>query len=178
MRKQQRHSQSGVAFLLLPHRLLVFLTFLSLEQTIRGKSSEPANRQPQCDVEQPPSGRSLDCTTRNVNHLRASDNIRENEGGAAGIPASQDGYRLAESFCRNSPKPILAPVFQNQLDRGAKAFTALFHASTLSVCAGNLRRPADEPFAIAFNDRSEFVSHGKSIVQRDSAGRPRFGGPR
>jgi hypothetical protein len=102
-------------------------------------------------------------TPQSVRRLRASNNTRADANGAAAIHVSLNRDRLAKSVGRDTAKPIFTSVLQNQLDGRAQAFTAFFHAASLSVGAGNLRRPADKPIAVSLNDRSEFVSHGKSI---------------
>jgi hypothetical protein len=136
------------------------------EPTIPGKSCERASRQLRCGVGLPRSGPSLDCTTGSVRRLRASDSTRASAGGEAAIRASLDGDRLAKGVCRSPAKAIFAAIFQNQLNRSAQAFTALFQAATLPIGAGNFRRPGNKPFAVALNDRSEFIPHGTSIDRK------------
>jgi hypothetical protein len=58
-----------------------------------------------------------------------------------------------------------ATVFQNQLDRRAHAFAALFHAASLPVGARNLRGSANKPFAVELVDRGKLISHETNIDQ-------------
>ena len=142
------------------------VTGRSPEPTIPCKSSAPANPRPPCGEELPRSVRFVDCTIRSASHLRASDNTHAGADGAAGIHASRDRYRLAQSVCQNTAKPVLAAIFQNQLNRSAQAFTALFHGTPLAIGAGDLRGPGDKPIVIPLDDRCEFIAHGKSIERK------------
>ena len=166
--KLKRHSRQDWRFMLRRHYTLA-LTGRSLEPTIPGKSFAPISPQPRCGAESLPSARFPDCTTRRASRLRVSNNTRESADGARGIRASLNCNRLAKSVCRYPAKSILAPVFQNQLDGSAQAFTALFYAAPLPVGAWNLWRPGNKPFAVSLNDRCEFVPHGMSIDQLHKA---------
>lgn len=54
-------------------------------------------------------------------------------------------------------------MFEDQLDGCFEALVALSQSVALAVGAVDLRRPGDEPAAVALDDRREFTAHGLSI---------------
>jgi hypothetical protein len=60
----------------------------------------------------------------------------------------------------------IALIVLNQPDGSGQVLAALFHTAPLPAGAGYLRRPGDKQFAIALNDRCEFVPHGTSIERK------------
>ena len=151
-------------------------TCLSLGPIGPDKSSAPAGPKPRCVEESLPFDQFRGWSTRNVNRPRASGNIHASADGAAGIHASLNRYRITQGIRRSAAKSVLAAIFQNQLDGGAKVCAAFFDAVPLPVGAGNLRRPSDKPFAIAFDHSCEFVPHGTSIDRHWLCGNGKWGG--
>ena len=92
---------------------------LSLGPTIHGISCAQANPRPQYGEEPPQPVLFSDCTTGNAHCLPASDSIRAGADGAANFRASLDRDRILKSVGRNAAQPILAAIFENQLDGGA-----------------------------------------------------------
>ncbi len=87
---------------------------------------------------------------------------------------SLDGDRLPKSVGRCAAQPVLAAIFEDQLDRCAKTLSALLQGTALPIGSGDLRRPSDKPFAIALDYGSEFVPHAMSIARNDKAEPPYF----
>ncbi len=72
---------------------------------------------------------------------------------------------FTDSVTRNPTQAIFAPIFKDQLNCCCQIFAAFLNGSSLTVCARNLGRPADEPVAVPLDDRCEFVVHTEIIAQ-------------
>ncbi len=111
-------------------------------------------------------GRCWDCTKENARHPRASDSNRAAEDDAASFHTSLDSDRLSQRIGGRAAQSIFAAIFQDELNRCAKIFPALFQGSSLAVRARNLRRPRHVPISVALDHGNEFIAHGTSIERK------------
>jgi len=60
-------------------------------------------------------------------------------------------------------KALLAPVVQNQFNRGGQIFQAPFPGLLLSIGFRHLRAEGNKPLAIPLNDRRVAISHDEKV---------------
>lgn|SRR5215469_222218 len=139
---------------------------------VRDKSFGQEGPKPQHDGERPLFVLSSGSSRGNGLRLRVSDNTHARVDAAAATRASLHRDRFFDGIRRSAAESIVTPILEDELNRGAEAVLALFERVPLAVCPWDFRRPRNEPIAIAFDYRCEFVPHGKSIAQSRGSGPP------
>src|ERR1700733_797147 len=75
------------------------------------------------------------------------------------LPVSLHRDDVANRLFWHSAQAMLTAIFQDQLNGGGHAGAAFLHRASLTIGSRNFRRPANEPLAILFDYRREFVVH-------------------
>lgn len=94
-------------------------------------------------------------------HVRTGNGVPANGGASRGVSSDQD--RGLFGATRDVFQTLLAPVVEDEFNRGGQAFQAFFAGFPLAVGAGHLRAEGGEPFAVPLHNCGVAISDGAKL---------------